>query len=59
MRGPARSIRVDLRLVGIERVAPDEHERVVLGNGESVRYDLLLLGSRIVPEATPGLTGEG
>jgi len=52
--------RVDLRLTGIERVAPDE-KRVVLGNGESVGYDLLVLatGSRIMPEATPGLTGEG
>ena len=52
--------RVDLRLLGIERVVPDE-QRVVLGNGESVHYDFLLLatGSRILPEATPGLIGEG
>ena len=52
--------RVDIRLVGIERVVPDE-QRVILGNGDFLRYDLLLLatGSRIVPESTPGLTGEG
>jgi len=52
--------RVDLRLVGIERVVPDDR-RVVLGDGTSVAYDFLLLatGSRIVPETTPGLTGEG
>jgi len=52
--------RVDLRLTPIERVEPDTR-RVVLGNGESVGYDFLILatGSRVVPELTPGLTGEG
>lgn len=52
--------RVQLRLSGIDRVLPDQR-RVVLGDGESLGYDYLLLatGSRIVPESTPGLTGEG
>jgi sulfide:quinone oxidoreductase len=52
--------RVDVRLSGIERVVPDAR-RVVLANGESVTYDLLIIatGSRIVPEQTPGLTGPG
>jgi len=52
--------RVDLRIGPIDRVVPDD-KRIVLGNGESLRYDFLILatGSRILPEATPGLTGEG
>jgi sulfide:quinone oxidoreductase len=52
--------RVVVRLTEIDRVAPDE-KRVVLRGGESIAYDFLLLatGSRILPEATPGLTGEG
>ena len=52
--------RVALRLGDIERVAADE-KRVVLRGGESIAYDFLILatGSRILPEATPGLTGEG
>ncbi|MEZ4299739.1 MAG: FAD/NAD(P)-binding oxidoreductase [Polyangiaceae bacterium] len=52
--------RVDVRLVGVERIVPDAR-RVVLGDGTSVTYDVLLLatGSRIVPEQTQGLTGPG
>ncbi len=52
--------RVVLRLADIDRVAPEER-RVVLGDGESISYDFLILatGSRILPEATPGLAGEG
>ena len=52
--------RVVLRLADIDRVAPAE-KRVVLGDGESISYDFLILatGSRILPEATPGLAGEG
>ena len=52
--------RVDLRLTGIERIEPDTR-RVLLGNGESIGYDFLILatGSRVVPELVPGLTGEG
>ena len=52
--------RVVLRLGGVERVVPDE-QRLVLAGNESVHYDFLLLatGSRITPETTPGLTGEG
>jgi len=52
--------RITLRLSGIERIEPDA-QRIVLGDGEHVRYDLLVLatGSRILPDGTPGLTGEG
>jgi len=52
--------RVDLRLTGIDRVDPDA-KRVALSNGESIGYDFLILatGSQILPEAMPGLTGEG
>jgi sulfide:quinone oxidoreductase len=52
--------RVQLRLGAIDRVASDE-KRVVLGGGESIPYDFLVLatGSRTLPEATPGLAGEG
>ena len=52
--------RVDLRLTAIDRVVP-EARRVVLGNGETIPYDLIVLatGSRILPDALPGLTGEG
>lgn len=52
--------RVELRLSGIERVAPDER-KVYLRGGEKLAYDILLVatGSRIVPEQTPGLTGAG
>jgi sulfide:quinone oxidoreductase len=52
--------RVDLRLSGIERVAPDEG-KVYLRGGDKLSYDILLVatGSRIVPEQTEGLTGPG
>jgi sulfide:quinone oxidoreductase len=52
--------RVDFRITRIDRVAPDER-RVVLADGESLSYDFLVLatGSRILPEATPGLDGAG
>jgi sulfide:quinone oxidoreductase len=52
--------RVELRLEGIERVAPDEN-RVYLRGGSRVDYDIMIVatGSRIVPEQTPGLTGYG
>ncbi|MBK8252917.1 MAG: NAD(P)/FAD-dependent oxidoreductase [Polyangiaceae bacterium] len=52
--------RVDVQLNGVERIVPDAR-KVVLGNGESVVYDVLILatGSRIVPEQTQGLTGPG
>ena len=52
--------RVDLRLTGIDKVDPDA-KRVALANGESIGYDFLILatGSQILPDAMPGLTGEG
>jgi sulfide:quinone oxidoreductase len=52
--------RVDLRLAGIERVVPDQN-LVVLSSGTKVHYDILIVatGSRIVPEQTEGLTGDG
>jgi sulfide:quinone oxidoreductase len=52
--------RVKVRLTGIDRVALDER-RVVLGDGESVGYDHLIIatGSRVIPEALQGLTDEG
>jgi len=52
--------RVELRLTGIDRIVPDE-QRVILGDGESLHYDILIAatGSRIQPHATPGLTGAG
>jgi sulfide:quinone oxidoreductase len=52
--------RVEVRLSGIDRVAPDE-KVVALADGSRLSYDLLVVatGSRILPEQTPGLTGEG
>ncbi len=52
--------RVDLRLGEIDRIAPDE-KVVSLVGGHRIAYDLLIVatGSRILPEATPGLTGVG
>ena len=52
--------RVVLRLADIDRVVPEE-KRVALSDGESISYDFLVLatGSRTLPEATPGLAGEG
>ena len=51
---------VELRLAGIDRVAPDRREVRLIG-GETITYDYLIIatGSRILPEATPGLTGDG
>ena len=59
-RRPLLDARVDLRLGGIERVLPDQSQ-VVLSDGARVHYDLLVVatGSRILPEETEGLTGEG
>ena len=52
--------RVDVRLAGIERIAPEER-KVILGDGSAIAYDILIVatGSRIVPEQTAGLTGPG
>ncbi|MCA9676741.1 MAG: NAD(P)/FAD-dependent oxidoreductase [Kofleriaceae bacterium] len=52
--------RVSLRIGAIDRVAPDQR-RVVLAGGATIPYDFLILatGSRILPETTPGLTGDG
>jgi sulfide:quinone oxidoreductase len=52
--------RVELKVADIARIAPEENA-VTLGSGELLRYDLLVVatGSRILPEATPGLTGVG
>ncbi|MGE0792331.1 MAG: NAD(P)/FAD-dependent oxidoreductase [Sandaracinaceae bacterium] len=52
--------RVELRLGEIDRIAPDEH-MVVLHGGVRLAYDILIVatGSRILPDATPGLTGPG
>ncbi len=52
--------RVQLRLQGIERVDAGQN-RVYLKDGESVGYEYLIVatGSRITPEATPGLVDEG
>jgi sulfide:quinone oxidoreductase len=51
---------VEVRLAAIDRIAPDE-KRVYLEGGERLDYELLIVatGSRILPEETPGLTGEG
>jgi sulfide:quinone oxidoreductase len=59
-RRPSLDGRVDLRLCGVDRIAPDEN-RVYLANGDRVDYDVLVVatGSRILPEQTPGLTGAG
>ena len=52
--------RVELRLSEIDRVDPDQNV-VALADGTRLAYDLLIIatGSRILPEQTPGLTGEG
>jgi len=52
--------RVTLRLADIDRVAP-EQQRILFKGGDSLPYDFLVLatGSRIRPEATPGLTEVG
>ncbi len=52
--------RVVLRITDIDRVQPDK-KQIALKGGESIPYDFLVLatGSRILPESTPGLTGDG
>ncbi len=59
-RRPLFDKRVDLRLGPVDRVDAGG-QCVVLGKGERVPYDVLILatGSRIAPEQTPGLTGKG
>jgi len=44
----------------IDRIAPDEN-KVYLNEGHTLDYDFLIIatGTRIVPEETEGLTGEG
>jgi sulfide:quinone oxidoreductase len=51
---------VELKLGEIDRIAPDER-RVKLVSGEELDYELLVVatGSRILPEQTQGLTGQG
>ncbi len=52
--------RVELRLAEIDVVDPSANV-VALAGGERLGYDVLILatGSRILPEQTQGLTGEG
>ena len=52
--------RVEVRLCGVDRVAPDE-KRVYLPDGESMAYDILVVatGAQVLPEQTEGLTGAG
>ncbi len=52
--------RAELRLSAIESIDP-EARIVRLSDGEELTWDLLLIatGTRILPEETPGLTGEG
>ena len=52
--------RVELRLAEIDRIDPAANVVALVG-GETLAYDVLVLatGSRILPEATPGLTGAG
>ena len=59
-RGKLLDARVELRFGEIDRVAPDE-KRVYLGGGERLDYEILIVatGSRVLPEATAGLTGFG
>lgn len=51
---------VHLILSDISRIEPDS-KRVFLKNGDTLSYDLLIVatGTRIAPEATEGMTGEG
>lgn len=52
--------RVELRLGEIDRVDPSACT-VAMEGGDRLSYDVLVIatGSRILPEATPGLTGPG
>ena len=51
---------VKLRLCGADHIDPDTRQ-IRLGDGETLHYDLLIVatGTRIAPEATPGLTDPG
>jgi sulfide:quinone oxidoreductase len=51
---------VELVLAEVDRVDPFQ-KKVLLAGGDSLPYDQLILatGSRIVPEETPGLRGDG
>ncbi len=51
---------VELRLGEIDRVAPDQNT-IHFKRGDKIAYDVLIVatGSRILPEQTEGLTGEG
>ena len=51
---------VDLVFGDVERIDPTD-DRVVLVDGVALDYDVLIVatGTRIAPEATPGLTGPG
>ncbi len=52
--------RVELKIAGVTAITPAEN-KVALATGEGLPYELLVVatGSRILPEATPGLTGPG
>ncbi len=52
--------RVEVRLCGVDRVAPDE-KRVYLQDGESLAYEILIVatGAELQPEQTLGLMGAG
>jgi len=51
---------VTLNLNGVSKVEAD-HKRVYLGDDSWIHYDILIVatGTRLVPEETEGLTGEG
>jgi len=51
---------VQLNLSGITKVEADK-KKVYLGDGSTLDYDVLIIatGTRLVPEATEGLTGPG
>jgi sulfide:quinone oxidoreductase len=59
-RRPLLPTGVTLNLSGIERI-DSRMQKVHAGDGEVFNYDFLILatGTRIVPEETEGLTGEG
>ena len=59
-RRPLLDPRVELRLGEIDRIDPARNT-VALYDGTKLAYDVLIVatGSRILPEETPGLTGEG
>lgn len=51
---------VSVRLCGVAHIDPAARA-IRLGDGETLHYDVLIVatGTRIAPEATPGLTGPG